>query len=214
MRCNLRMDRLTFIPASIRRTTGLSVAGPICLLLSCTGAERTVQPDRTNPSTTVSRTSEDLPGPIEVVDQRSPEGTLVTRREGFRTADGTFVMHGASTKYFENGRPKLEHHYAYDVLHGDRISWYDSGQVAGKGAYKKGREDGPWTAWWANGFKQREFHLKNGAFHGLWTEWHRNGEKKMEFEYVYGRKQGSFTIWDEQGNVAYQSEYVDDVEQP
>lgn len=214
MQCNLRMGRLTFMPAWIMRTTGLSVAGPICLFLSCAGAERTVQPDQTKPSTTVSRSSEELPGPIEVVEDHSPEGALLARREGFRTADGTFVMHGALTKYFEDGRPKLELNYAFDVLHGDRISWYTSGQVAGKGAYKKGREDGPWTTWWPNGFKQREFHLNIGAFHGFWTEWHANGEKKMEFEYVYGRKQGSFTIWDEQGNVAYQSEYVDDVEQP
>ena len=214
MRCNLRMDRLALVPAWIKTATGLLVAGPICLLLSCATTGMTVQPDRSNPSATVSRSSEDLPGPIEVVEDHSPEGMLVARKEGFRTADDTFVLHGASTSYFENGQPRLELHYARDVLHGDRISWYDSGQIAGKGAYKKGREDGPWTVWWSNGFKQREFHMVNGAFHGFWTEWHVNGEKKVEFEYVHGRKQGSFTIWDEQGNVAYQSEYLDDVEQP
>ena len=153
-------------------------------------------------------------GPVEIREERYPDGTVSLRTEGRLDREGNFIEHGVATLFWENGQKKTEINYVHGIMHGPRTSWYQSGQIWSQGQYVNGKEHGTWTGWFQDGRKSQETNFDHGAWHGMKIKWHANGQKKMQVEWVKGKRQGPMTIWDEQGDVSRQVEFVDNVPQP
>ncbi len=152
--------------------------------------------------------------PIEIVEEKYPDGVVKMVSEGYRDDDGNLIGHGAIRLFWEQGEKKAELHFIDGIRHGPRTAWYRNGQVKTEGQFHEGLENGIWKVWYPDGSLAEEQSYDRGAWNGLFTAWYMNGEKKTEVRYVKGKKQGLFTRWNESGTVVERIEYVDNVAQP
>lgn len=184
------------------------------LVLTLAGGCRTGQRRPADDRAAVGTDAADPPGEIEVKEERWGDGTPRSLVEGVTLEDGTFMRHGKTTLYWDNGKKKSQLSYVYGVRHGPRYSWYQNGILWIEGEFIDGGENGLWTSWYSDGNKAYERNFDHGAFHGLWTEWHRSGQLKDQYNYIKGLIQGTRTMWDEDGNIIRRTEYHDGVPQP
>jgi antitoxin component YwqK of YwqJK toxin-antitoxin module len=153
-------------------------------------------------------------GPVEVREDKFPNGNVKSRAEGYRDSEGNFVRHGPATRFYENGRKLAEQHFNHGELHGAEAMWFIEGRLKNQGQYVNGLEDGKWVTFFDDGTPHTEWHMRMGAWHGPYIEWHSNGKKRLEVEFVDGKRQGPSITYDDQGVVALRTDYVDGIEQP
>ncbi len=154
------------------------------------------------------------PGPIDTEEQKFPDGTVKSRTEGYRDAEGRLVPHGVTTVWHQNGNKKLEQSFAHGKSHGPRKLWYLDGRIRNEENYVEGLEDGTWRTYYLDGTLQLEWSMQRGTRHGLYIEYHPNGKKRVELEFVDGKRQGPHITYDDQGVAVFQTDFVDGIEQP
>lgn len=139
---------------------------------------------------------------IEVLEEKWPNGTPKKRDEGYYDAEGNFVLHGASTLFYESGKKKFEIFYKDNVVHGPRTSWREDGRVYTEGQNVDGKADGKWMQYFLDGKPAQEMHYDHGKFQGTFIEYHANGNKRKQSEYVNG-KETNVRVWDETGRELF-----------
>ena len=122
---------------------------------------------------TVPAESKEPGKPIEVIEERWPDGNLKVRREVRRDEEGNAIPHGTTVTWWEDGQKKTELSFVDGVKHGPRIAWYRNGQMWSEGTYDHGEPSGTWTLWYSDDAVQRVWHYDaNGAYHGMFEDWY------------------------------------------
>ena len=217
---NSNGDRLVTRCGFVNQISGLRsipwtlvIAGGI-LLAGCDAAQKTPSVSSVSADVHPAPTGEVPDRPIEVVEKAGPDGTVLTRIEGWRDEDGNFVYHGKLINLWETGQKKSEVHYVNGIRHGLRAAWYRDGTPWNHGEFVDGKAHGTWTEWLSNGAKGRETHYINGGLNGWLIEWFPDGTMKRKVMYVDGLRQGRETHWDREQTILRETDYVDDVAQP
>jgi hypothetical protein len=118
-------------------------------------------------------------GTLRAYQQKYADGRTQAKWGAKIYADGRYLLHGAETWYYPNGRKQ------YEVT-------YDSGR-------KLGTE----TCWRPDGVKRWSWnHRKNGT--SIWTHWWPNGREESRSTWIDGKCEGTATQWDRNGNIIKQ----------
>ena len=102
------------------------------------------------------------PGPIINEEHYEADGTLESRWEAYRAADGTLVKHGKVEVYFKNGQKESEASYRHGAQHGPTIFYYPDGRKKEETHYKAGKLHGAMTVWGPDGRKLYEQEFNEG----------------------------------------------------
>lgn len=154
--------------------------------------------------------------------------------QGYRAQDGSFVIHGIRTLWYDADRQKKlsecqwlhgkQHgprtiryesgdvftkvHLAHGDLHGHGQKWFDNGKLWADEWFFEGRLHGVSRRYYANGQIESEQTYVNGQRQGLLKEWHKNGQKALEVAYVNGVREGPLRAWFEDGRPREESRLV------
>ena len=110
---------------------------------------------------------------VEKIEENYPDGSLGRTREVVKLDDGTYISHGVTTLFLEEGGgKKAELSFVCGVRHGESRTWYPGGEVRGEGRYINGKGHGEWKTWYRNGALQQQFTLDHGAWRGPFTQWY------------------------------------------
>ena len=107
--------------------------------------------------------------------------------------------------YYEDGAPREEGNYRYDLENGWRLEhgvqkqWYENGQLRQEEEYKAGELHGVRRRYLENGTLRYESHYVNGESDGTFTEFDLQGRKRQLHTFKKGKKEGVFRMWDEKG---------------
>lgn len=137
-----------------------------------------------------------------------PDGNLKETRDVLEKDDGTLVMHGTRTLYYESGKKKAELPYRDGLQEGNCAYWYENGQKKAEGYFKHGKRHGRVTTWHENGEKASDGNYVDGVVHGTLTTWLQDGRKLESVEYRMGQKHGSAQVHSADGEVTTVT-YVD-----
>lgn len=213
----------TFTRGKIRVLAGALLSVGVILISACEQHEKkTPVATQDNPSATTSSASSTpksnaatkpvaqaatpTPPPIErkieVLEEKWPNGTPKRREEGYYNAKGEFILHGASTLFYESGKKKTEIFYKDNEVHGPRTAWREDGKVHTQGQNYEGKADGTWMQYFADGKPAMEMHYDKGKFQGTFVEYHTSGHKRKQSEWVDG-KEVNVRVWDETGRELF-----------
>lgn len=112
---------------------------------------------------------------------------------------------GIQREYWNNGKLKLEAHYAEGKLDGPYKTWYDNGQMFQDGQYAEGMMDGSWLVFYPNGQLASKALYDKGT--GKQTCYNEDGCIIMEVNYVDNEKHGREVHYAWDGTVVEEVEY-------
>jgi len=99
--------------------------------------------------------------------------------------DGRYLLHGAETWYFENGKKHHEANYKLGQKVGLETLWRPDGSVEWQ--WTHGRDgNSRWTQYWDNGQKKSESHWRDFHANGSAKCWNRNGELVSAVNFTNG----------------------------
>jgi len=122
--------------------------------------------------------------------------------EGYLKSDGTFVLHGRRTLWYDQGHSKKysEDSYLDGLAHGLNTMWHANGTKAGEVALVHGKNHGWLTSWHDNGTTARKIPYKEGKYHGELTYWYSNGKLREVTHTVEGELHGTSKSWENDGS--------------
>jgi antitoxin component YwqK of YwqJK toxin-antitoxin module len=122
-------------------------------------------------------------GRAEVIKESWPDGTPKLCKQVVREPDGSLVLNGRYT------------------------TWYESGVKQYEATYVNGKLDGTATAWHPNGRIWTTEEYANGLRHGTRTAWDQEGHRVQEEHYYEDKPDGTWTIWEPDGAVKWQGSF-------
>ncbi len=87
------------------------------------------------------------------------------------------------SRYYQNGNPQSESHFADNVKQGESTEWYKDRTLKSKGIYRGDKE------------------------HGLFKRYHSSGKPKEVGTYQQGMRQGLWTFFDKAGRIRHRTEF-------
>lgn len=178
---------------------------------------RAQTPDPVAPGATANGT------PVEVLQDRYPNGQLRVERHVIRDQAGNFVNHGLWTAWRSDGNKIGGGEFDQGKRQGVWTRWFDPGEsplLSGpvyrkhqgpyfsEGTYVDGELHGPWIIYDAHKQKISHWEFDGGQQHGVWTWWYPNGQKEREMFFDHARPIGDVTQWSPDGQVIEQFSYV------
>jgi hypothetical protein len=125
-------------------------------------------------------------GRVSKYEEKYPDGKLKAVWNANICDDGRYLLHGAETWYYKNGRRQ------YEVT------------------YSNGRKVGTETYWTPDGIRRWKWdHARSGV--SIWTHYWPNGRRKSESTWVDGKCEGTATQWDRDGKITKQIELVNGI---
>ena len=145
--------------------------------------------------------------------------------------DGTPMLHGKASYWYENGQLKSEAVYDSGAPSGTIIAYYDDGNKMSETSYKNGKKDGEDIVYFKNGNKKKSTiylasrrsgtcqewfengklkevnEYKDNALHGTTIVYYSNGKKRREINYQDGQLHGLKTEWNKRGRKVAQAKY-------
>ncbi|WP_369018561.1 CsgG/HfaB family protein [Thermatribacter velox] len=118
--------------------------------------------------------------------------------------DGKQVYHGLFTKWYENGKVRIQGTYRDGKKDGVWKEYFINGVLKSEGTYANGLKEGKWIIYYGSGHKHWEGNYHQNLKEGLWVEYaNTSGEKKFaEVEYKAGKEvPGTYVEYDAYGNV-------------
>jgi len=129
------------------------------------------------------------PGEVVAHEEHYPNGQLKCHWSSTVASDGRYLLHGAETHFFEDGRKHYE--VTYDL----------------------GRKVGEEVLWSLNGEKQWAWrHEADGLSH--WAQWWDNGLKKHESTWLDHCCQGVAQCWDPSGRMVTDVTFINGYPEP
>lgn len=132
-------------------------------------------------------------------------GLLLFASCGGRTQPAPRDDDGTRREYWNNGKLKMEAHYANGKLDGAYKTWYDNGQMFQDGQYAEGMMDGSWLVFYPNGQLASRALYDKGT--GKQTCYNEEGSIIMEVNYVDNVKHGKEIHYAWDGTVVEEVEY-------
>lgn len=123
--------------------------------------------------------------------------------------EGSKVLHGPYSDYFENGNLKTSGQYFDNIANGVWEFYYENGQIRMRGNINNGVNEGQWEYYYENGETSMEGEISNKKRHGDWKMYFDNGALKSEGKFVSGVKEGSWKYYYEKGGLQANAEYSD-----
>ncbi len=122
----------------------------------------------------------------EAFTEKYPSGKLKARWRGGVADDGRYLLHGATTVFFENGKPHYEADYDLGRKIGVETLWRPDGSMQWRWEH---RPDGSglWTQFWENGKKRAESTWRNFVPHGRAERWDGYGRSVTVAELINGK---------------------------
>ena len=120
---------------------------------------------------------------IRTFEESYPDGALKATYGGGLAQNGTFVLHGMETWYYDNGQRQWQVNY-------------DCGRKVKMETY-----------WAPNGAKRWQWRHHDDA--GTWTQYWPGGQKKAESTWRNKKCEGTATRWDKTGKIITRKEFVD-----
>ena len=134
-----------------------------------------------------------------VVEERYPNGKLMSQKHMKRDAEGKEIPHGLYQSWWENGQLRSQGEHVNGKTQGVWTYWHANGAKKGEGVLREEKPEGVWTYWYENGQKMAERTWVNGVLNGPHTTWHDNGQKADTANFVDGKPHGIVLTWDLDG---------------
>jgi antitoxin component YwqK of YwqJK toxin-antitoxin module len=125
--------------------------------------------------------------PVEVVKESWPDGTPKSRKEFVREPDGSLVLNGRYTTWYESGVKQYEATYVNGRLEGTATAWHPNGRVWTTEEYVNGLRNGTRVAWDPEGHRVQEEHYYEDKPDGTWTYWEPDGNVKWQARFDKGK---------------------------
>ena len=109
-------------------------------------------------------------------------------------------LEGEYKEYYENGKPKLISNYKDDQLNGKYLSYYEDGKLESSCYYKENELNGECIKYYTNGKVKEKSLFKNGNFDGELIEYYENGNMKVKKKSINGKLNGECSYFYENVN--------------
>ena len=119
------------------------------------------------------------------LEEKYASGALRMQYSGGAGEDGSFLLNGRETWYYENGVKQYQGDFTFGRKTGEEIYWRPSGSKEWQWHYRPD-EWSVWTQWWANGAKKAESSWRNGRCQGTARRWNAAGALISEVDFVDG----------------------------
>ena len=161
-------------------------------------------------------------GPVEVVQERYPNGAIKIRREMTLDAAGNYILHGQWTMFDVQGNvlaagsyENNQRHGAWTRQHSSRDAELFSSQpyrdfqapFTSQATFKNGQLHGTWTILDSQKRKVSEWEFVDGKRSGVSTWFFASGKKMKETHYTEGLLDGQAVSWDLSGKVVANDVY-------
>jgi antitoxin component YwqK of YwqJK toxin-antitoxin module len=140
-----------------------------------------------------------VPGEVEVIRERYPDGKVRIERQVTLDANGNYVNHGAWKQYSQNGDVIAEGQYNFGQRIGMWTRWVGKNEMGTLAA------DVPFKQFKAPFMSQANF--ANGKLDGEWFITDANERKVLAVSLRDGERDGQTTIWMPNGKVYFQLTY-------
>ncbi|MCB9916105.1 MAG: toxin-antitoxin system YwqK family antitoxin [Planctomycetes bacterium] len=110
-------------------------------------------------------------------------------------ADGRQVLHGVERRWYADGTPRSEAHFAHGAPTGELRRWYASGQLRSESSFGADEVPTPMRFWHENGRLSAEGRAVRGRREGLWSFWYEDGALRERGGYVDGQREGLWELY-------------------
>ena len=155
-------------------------------------------------------------GPVEIIQERYPNGSVKIKRGVTQDRDGNYILHGIWQMWDERGTLISEGEYRNNVRHGTWNRWYRGDEsrlftsrpydqfqapFVSQGAFQDGRLHGKWTIFDSKQRKVSEIEFVDGQRDGKAIFWYANGKPMREGNYRNGVINGEYFEWNVDGKL-------------
>jgi hypothetical protein len=119
--------------------------------------------------------------------EQYPDGKVKATWSGGVADDGTYLLHGIETWYYENGQKQRQANYDFGRKAGIETYWSQDGTELWKWRHKHDGS-GVWMQFWPNGRKKAESTWRNLKCEGTATRYDTDGQVISTMTFVNGRK--------------------------
>lgn len=122
---------------------------------------------------------------VKTYEEKDRSGKIHARWSAGVGDDGTYLLHGAQTWYYENGKKQWEVTFDSGRKVGQETYWSPEGVRLWSWEH---RPDGTsiWTHWWPNGSKKTESTWRNFQCEGMATQWDQAGQVVRQVKFEHG----------------------------
>ena len=127
-------------------------------------------------------------------------GAKMSESEQKVLSDGTTVLDGKTTTWYENGQKASEQEFEDDVPDGKYREWYSNGNLKVEMTYEHGVVEGEVRTYHENGVIALEYVVgKEGVKDGEYTTFHENGEIETVGQFEEGAAVGEWASFSVDG---------------
>ena len=133
------------------------------------------------------------------VREYSDSGVLVSESQQMTLDDGTTVLHGTTTTWYDTGVKASEQVFEKDVPNGSYKEWHENGNIKLEATFVDGAMDGMVKIYHENGTIKTEYIMNHGVREGEFTTFFENGEIETVGQYEGGKPVGEWASFSSNG---------------